>query len=341
MKVGLVDVDSHNFPNLCLMKISSFHKNNGDDVEFWKPDSIYDRVYVSKVFTESVIPVIQNAKEVFLGGSGIDYENKLPYCIEHETPDYTLYPQYDFALGMLTRGCPRKNHGFRITPKKDGCISKKVCDLDEFWKGQKKIVSLDQNILACRDKYSLLEQLALSHAEVEFNGGLDVRFMSDTVIEVMKRIKVKDYHFAWDDPKENLIPNFYKVVSSGLVKPDTTGVYVLTNYWSTIQEDLYRIYELRKMKLLPFVMIYDKQKFVDKRGRWLKDVHTKFTREQLIHFKIVQHLQRWCGNRRLIKSIPNFEDYEPYAKWKAKGFPVPGYEAAYSLCESEVENESL
>lgn len=138
MKVGLVDVDSHNFPNLCLMKLSSYHKKQGDDVEFWKADSFYDRVYVSKIFTESQLPRIDNAKDVVIGGSGVDLTNKLPYVVEHETPDYTLYPQYDFAVGMLTRGCPRKNHGFCITPKKDGCISKKVCDLSEFWTGTGK-----------------------------------------------------------------------------------------------------------------------------------------------------------------------------------------------------------
>lgn len=118
MKIGLVDVDSHNFPNLCLMKLSNYHKKQGDDVEFWKADSFYDRVYVSKIFTESRLPKIDNAKDVVIGGSGVDLTNKLPYTVEHETPDYTLYPQYDFAVGMLTRGCPRKNHGFCITPKK-------------------------------------------------------------------------------------------------------------------------------------------------------------------------------------------------------------------------------
>lgn len=325
MKIGLVDVDSHNFPNLCLMKISRYHKKSGDNVEFWKAESSYDLVYVSKIFTESVLPEIKNAKEVIYGGSGIDLKNSLPYEVEHETPDYALYPQYDFALGMLTRGCPHLNHDFCIVPKKDGCVSKKVCNLSEFWTGQKKIVLLDQNILGCKDREELLDQLIDSGSEVEFNGGLDIRFMNDRVIEKMKLIHIKDHHFAWDDPKEDLRPYFEKLVETGLKKPDRIGVYVLTNFWSTIEEDLYRIYELRKLGFMPFVMIYDKQKFVDSRGRWLKDVHKRYTREQLIHFKTVQHLQRWCGNRKLIGSIPDFEYYEPYAKWKSKGCPVPSF----------------
>lgn len=139
MKIGLVDVDSHNFPNLCLMKLSSYHKKQGDDVEFWKADSFYDRVYVSKIFTESQLPKIDNAKDVIIGGSGVDLTNKLPYIVEHETPDYTLYPQYDFAVGMLTRGCPRKNHGFCITPKKTAVYLKKYVIYQNFGRDRKKL----------------------------------------------------------------------------------------------------------------------------------------------------------------------------------------------------------
>lgn len=323
MKIGLVNVDSHNFPNLCLMKLSNYHKKRGDHVELWDKDKSYDRVYVSKIFTESVLPIVENAAEVIIGGSGVDLVNKLPDEIEHETPDYSLYPQYDFALGMLTRGCPRLNHGFCITPKKDGCVSRKVADLKEFWTGQKKIILLDQNLLACKDRETLLDQLIDSGAEVEFNGGLDVRFMNKSVTEKIRRIKIKDHHFAWDDPKEDLQPYFKRLVEAKIKSPDRIGVYVLTNFWSTIEEDLYRVYELRKLGLMPFVMIYDKQKFVDSRGKWIKGVEKRYTQEELRHFKTVQHMQRWCNNRKLITISPDFEEYEPYKKWKQQGKPVP------------------
>lgn len=323
MKIGLVNVDSHNFPNLCLMKLSNYHKKRGDHVELWDKDKNYDRVYVSKIFTESVLPIVENAAEVIIGGSGVDLVNKLPDEIEHETPDYSLYPQYDFALGMLTRGCPRLNHGFCITPKKDGCVSRKVADLKEFWAGQKKIILLDQNLLACKDRETLLDQLIDSGAEVEFNGGLDVRFMNKSVTEKIGRIKIKDHHFAWDDPKEDLQPYFKRLVEAKIKSPDRIGVYVLTNFWSTIEEDLYRVYELRKLGLMPFVMIYDKQKFVDSRGKWIKGVEERYTQEELRHFKTVQHMQRWCNNRKLITISPDFEEYEPYKKWKQQGKPVP------------------
>jgi hypothetical protein len=296
------------------MKISAFHKANRDNVEFVKPLVHYNKVYMSKVFTESYEPDNIKSDIIIRGGSGYDLENKLPYEIEHICPDYSLYPQYDFAVGMLTRGCPRCNHTFCITPIKDGCKSVKVADLSEFWTGQRKIVLLDQNILACKDRGNLLHQLQESKAEIEFNGGIDARFVNDSIIEEIRKIKVKDYHFAWDDPNENLEPNFRLIKESGIKNPSSIGVYVLTNFWSSIEQDLHRIYTLRSMGFMPFVMIFNKQLYVDGRGRWLPGVEKKFSREQLIHFKINQHMQRWCGNRKLIKVSPNFNDYEPYKK---------------------------
>ena len=325
MNIGLVNVDSHGFPNIPLMKISAWHKVAGDDVEFAIAGKQYNKVYMSKIFTESREPDGIVGDAIVRGGSGYDLENRLPDEVEHMYPDYSLYPELtkDTAFGMLTRGCPRCNHGFCITPKKDGCVSRKVADLSEFWNGQRKIVLLDQNILACKDRMELLQQLKDSKAWVEFNGGTDIRFMSNEVIEAMRGIKTKDYHFAWDDPRENLEQQFRRVKESGLKNPDRMRVYVLTNYWSSTEEDLHRIYTLRQMGFVPFVMIYDKQKFVDKNGRWLQDVGKRYTREQMIHFKICQHMQRWSGTRGIIKLCPDFEDYEPFKRWKNGGCKVP------------------
>ena len=73
MKIGLLDVDGHNFPNLPLMKISAYHKQRGDDVEFLFPLEHYDRVYVSKVFGEEYSDdylYAIDADEVIYGGTG-------------------------------------------------------------------------------------------------------------------------------------------------------------------------------------------------------------------------------------------------------------------------------
>ena len=124
MKIGLIDVDGHNFPNLALMKLSAWHKAQGDEVEWWFGWHQYDRVYMAKVFSDEYTqdqfePV--NAAEIVKGGTGYGLDNELPGEVEHMYPDYSLYPSLteDTAYGFLTRGCPN-NCGFCIVCEKEG-----------------------------------------------------------------------------------------------------------------------------------------------------------------------------------------------------------------------------
>ena len=154
-KIRLIDVDGHNFPNLPLMKISAYHKNQGDEVKFYEPlmDKNLDIAYVAKVFDFTLdyeYPI--NAEKIVFGGTGYLLEDKLPQEIENIYPDYDLYKKYsDTAYGFLTRGCPRKCE-FCIVSTKEGNKSIKVANLSNFWKGQKKIKLLDPNLLACKDR---------------------------------------------------------------------------------------------------------------------------------------------------------------------------------------------
>ena len=111
MKIGLLDVDSHRWPNLCQMKLSAYHKRQGDDVERWSPEGHYDLVYKSRVFTDIYSKDtirVTNADQVICGGTGYGSAVNLPDEIEHCYPDYDLYPDFkDTAYGFLTRGCPR------------------------------------------------------------------------------------------------------------------------------------------------------------------------------------------------------------------------------------------
>ena len=309
MRIGLYDVDSHNFPNLALMKISAWHKQRGDNVEFMFPLTHYDKVYVSKVFGDeySQMPnfCIQ-ADEVVYGGTGFaitiengkevyhkDRDKNLPYEIEHIYPDYSLYPEYtkDMAYGFLTRGCPN-NCSFCSVSKKEGRCSVKVADLSEFWNGQKFIKLLDPNILACKDRIDLLKQLRDSKAKVDFTQGLDARFITEEVAYLVKDIRKEAVHFAFDFMEnEKAIIKGLKTYADICGLPSSCSdkaVYMLTNYDTTHEEDMYRIKMIESCGFVPDVRVYR------------KNTAPQITRD----------LQRWCNNR-LIYSSTKWEDYVP------------------------------
>ena len=293
MKVGLIDVDGHNFPNLALMKISGWHKDRGDEVEWCFPLKHYDIVYQSKVFDDTYSPDIDwipNADVIHKGGTGYGLDNKLPDEIEHVYPDYTIYPKLtkDTAYGFLTRGCPRACD-FCIVAGKEGRKSIKVADLSEFWRGQKNIVLLDPNILACKDRMELLDQLIDSRAIVDFSQGLDIRLTNEEVAEKLGRIRVKRLHFAWDNADQDLRPYFERFTNAYSRKSSSGKmVHVLTNFNSTMEQNLYRIYTLRDLGYDPYVMVYDKP---------------NAPRE-------IRDLQRWVNSKFIFRKCQRFEDYE-------------------------------
>lgn len=294
MRIGLIDVDGHNFPNLALMKISAYHKAMGDEVEWCFPLDHYDIVYQSKVFDDTYSPDIEwmpMADKVIKGGTGYGLGDKLPDEIEHIYPDYSIYPELtdNTAYGFLTRGCPRAC-SFCIVAEKEGRKSYKVADLNEFWQGQKKIVLLDPNILACREHIDLLQQLVNSKAYVDFNQGLDIRLANEQNIALLNAIKVKEIHFAWDNANDDLKPYFerYKTLAKHKPHGHYGTVYCLTNFGSTMDENLYRIYTLRDLGYDPYVMIYDKP---------------NAPRE-------IRDLQRWCNNKWIFRTSDMFEDYK-------------------------------
>lgn len=293
MKIGLYDADSHNWPNLCLMKLSAHHKSLGDDVEMWSPEGQYDLVYKSRVFTDAYskdTQVIPNAAQVICGGTGYGPGPDLPDAVEHTRPDYSLYPQFQgTAYGFLTRGCPR-NCGFCIVSGKEGRRSRQVADLSEFWDGQREIKLLDPNLLACPDHERLILQLADSRAWVDFTQGLDIRLITPDNAALLNQVRTKMIHFAWDDPNVDLTPDFRRFLELTSIHDfRRLRVYVLVNYNSTHEQDLYRVDTLRAMGYDPYVMIYDRPSALP----------------------ITRQLARWVNNKRIFRVVPNFADYEP------------------------------
>lgn len=277
MRIGLIDVDGHNFPNLALMKISAYHKAKGDSVEWAIPILKYDIVYQSRVFDFSPDEnTCIQCERLIKGGTGYDLKNKLPPEIENIYPDYSLYGEKR-AYGFLTRGCPR-NCPFCIVSKKEGCRSVKVADLRQFWNGQKEIVLLDPNLLACPDKYDLLQQLIDSQAWVDITQGLDARLLTDKATHYIKQLKIKMLHFAWDREKDSdlIIRNLEAFKKATGIDERHARVYVLTNYETEFEFDLYRVYKLKELGYDPYIMIYNKEHAPKRLRRLQRQVNNKY-----------------------------------------------------------------
>lgn len=290
MKIGLIDVDGHNFPNLALMKLSAYHKANGDTVDWYEPlFGHYDKVYMSKVFTFTPdYEYFIDADEVVKGGTGYKlYDKVLPEEVDRTFPDYTIYPQYDFAIGFLTRGCIRKCP-WCVVPKKEGAL-KPYCD----WKSIKradsnKIVFMDNNVLASEYGIEQMKSMVGQDVKIDFNQGLDARLITDEIAELLSRLKwISTIRLACDTSQ--MIPIVEKAVQKlgkyG-VKPYRIFVYTLIQ---DIDEAYQRIKALDKLGVKPFAQPY-------------RDFETNYVNPE--H----KHLARWCNHKATHYSIP-FEEY--------------------------------
>ena len=139
------------------------------------------------------------------------------------------------------------------------------------------MVIMDPNILACPERRDLLEQLVASRAYVDFNQGLDIRLADKDVADLLGKMRIERLHFE-------KFSHWYRRKD-----PAKKGVYVLTNFNSTLEEDLARVYALRDLGYSPYVMIYNK-------GQAPQEV---------------RYLQRWCNNRLIFKAQPDFSKYDP------------------------------
>ena len=252
MKTGLIDVDGHNFPNFALMKIASYHRQQGDTVEWVNHFEKYDRVYKSKVFTftpDNTTAV--QSDEIVKGGTGYKMYNDL-FCDDTE-PDYSLYPHYPHACGFLTRGCIRRC-AWCIVPKKEGGI-RAYRDMGTVLQGRKTAILMDNNVLASDHGLIQLERIVDMGCKVDFNQGLDSRLVTDEIARILSKIRwISCIRFACDTTPavEPLVKAVEKLNRYG-VKNYRIFVYLLVKDVTEANE---RCKILKKMGVNPFAQAY-------------------------------------------------------------------------------------
>lgn len=262
MNIGLIDIEPKIF-NTALMQISRHHKDSGDTVEWAAPLEYdrYDKLYCSSLF--DFTNKTQVPDRTVCGGTGFDLTTKLPFDCEY---DYSIYPKCDFSIVWFSRGCIRKCP-FCVVWKKEGTIKhtepKKLNPKGNY------VIVQDNNFFSS-EKWEWAVWLLISWGQrVSFNAGIDLRILESKHCVALNSLKLhKQIYIAWDNPRDKLEPKL-KIITS-YIKPSRIACYVLIGYWSTPEEDLYRVETLRNFGIDPFAMPYDKSDFYQKRfSRWV------------------------------------------------------------------------
>lgn len=308
MKIGLIDVDGHNFPNLALMKISAYHKAKGDIVTWYSPmfSEHLDKVYVSKVFTftdDYYYPI--NADIVEKGGTGYELSKKLPDEIDKLQPDYSIYPQIDnnTAYGFLTRGCPNKCK-WCVVPQKEGNIHPYM-DVEQIAiKGRNKLVLMDNNIVASDYGLQQIEKIIKLRYRVDFNQAIDARLIDDNITKMLSKVRYLNYIRLGCDTKAQ-IPYCENVIEA-MRRYGYKGSFMLyTMLHGDIQECYERVSRWREKYgscvCCQSQPMLDFTKKTQNIPQWQKD------------------MARW-SNQHTAYAICDFKDFEP-----RKGFKCANY----------------
>ena len=312
MNIGLLAVDS-NYPNLSLMKISSYHKGKGDIVEWYNPFDKYDIVYMSKIFsfTPDYGQYMTNTTQICKGGTGYDIYSTLPEEIDLIKPDYSIYPSigHKTAYGFLTRGCPNKCK-WCIVPKKEGDI-KPYMDVEEIAiDGRNELILMDNNILASDHGIEQIEKIIKMNEgrkkkiKVDFNQGLDARLVTDEIAKMLSRLKwIQQIRFGCDTPKqiEECEKSCAMIDKHGykgeyffycILLDDFDESFSRVNHWKKKGSSRYLPH------CQPFRDIGNKSQVIP---QWQKD------------------MARWTDRKQLFLSC-EFEDFEPRKGFKCKEY---------------------
>jgi len=289
MNIGLMDIDGKHFPNLALMKLSAYHKQKKDNVEFVNFGE-YDIIYKSKVFTFSPdkITGFFNSKKIIQGGIGYNMFENLPNEIEHICPDYSLY-NCEHAYGFLTRGCIRKC-SWCVVPKKEGKIHA-ASKINEFIADKKSAILMDNNVLASNFGLDQIENIISLRIKVDFNQGLDARIIAENtdIAKLLAKVRwLKAIRMACDTKEQmDSIEKATSLLRKYHATPQAYFVYILVK---DIDDAIERVEFCRKLKLESFA-----QPYIDFENNKVS--------------KKVKQFARWVNHKAIFKTV-KWEDYK-------------------------------
>lgn len=350
MKVAVIDADligrkKHRFPNLASMKISGYHKDCGACVQLKTDyDSLneFDKVYISKVFTDTPIDKnILKLPNVEHGGTGFYYAKapKLPDEIEHHTPDYHLYDDWvndqiqngvskstfkyylEYSIGFTTRGC------FRHC---EFCVNKNYqkvnihSPLNEFIDvTRKKICLLDDNILGCSNWKEIFEELRCIGKPFQYKQGMDERLLTDEKCQVLFNSKYDgDYIFAFDNIADyDLIKQKLELVrkyTNKCLKFYTFCGFDRNDNWDNDfwKQDLYDLFKrielLMEYHCIPYIMRFNRYEESPYRGTYINlaawcnqpNAFKKKSYREFVEYQQSRHKNK-CSETKYLEQIEN------------------------------------
>lgn len=299
--IGLIDVDRTKFPNLALMKISAYHKNRGDNVEWANPIfGNYDKIYKSKIFTFSPDDNTPYNCEVIKGGTGYNLTTELPTEIDAMQPDYSIYPQIDkkTAYGFLTRGCPNKCK-WCVVPIKEGAI-RPYRDVEEIAiDNRTNLILMDNNILACDYGLQQIEKIIKNDYRVDFNQALDARLVTEDIAKLLARVRFIDVvRFGCDTPHQiTECENAMRLIDKYRGRPHQYLLYAMIG--TNKQEVLKRLSHFRK----------------NKRVRMVAQPYRDFKDPNQVIPQWQKDMARWAMRREFWTTC-DFKDFEPRKGFK-------------------------
>jgi len=319
MKIGLIDLDSK-IPNLALMKLSTFHKSQGDTVTLnsFNPSEV-DKVYCSVLFKrnkEKAALLSSLYSDIAFGGTGWDLTTVLPAAVENQKPDYDLYTTEilcgrmrgigtratkmkkakiiaEAGIGFTTRGCVRSCE-FCVIGEKEGKLRSVGSIADLVNPRSNVVIILDNNFIADPDVLEKIREIKERKLVVDITQGLDIRLMTPELAKALSEIKhLRSIHYAWD------LMSFESIVLRGIdtlsrhIKTWRHLCYMLVGFNTSFEEDMYRFRKLLELRVDPFVMVYNE------------------AGSPMLH-----HFARWVNGRIYTKC--GFEDYKPWIRDRVK-----------------------